>query len=91
MGHNLAVFKEIFVRNFSQYNTRSKSKIISKQCSNTFSQQLSFCGPANWAKVPVLLQDTVKRTQAFSSKLCKFLNLLGAFTLASDVYVNKMN
>ena len=73
-GLNPAVFQDILVQSRSQYNTRSKSNIISKRCSNTFSQQsITFCGKAYWAKVSVT-QDTAISVPAFSNRLRKLLS-----------------
>ena len=74
-GLNPAVFQNILVQSLSQYNTRRKSNIISKRCSNIFSQQsITFRDPAYWAKVLITLRDTAISVQAFSNRLRKLLS-----------------
>ena len=56
-------------------NTRRKSNIISKRCSNTFSQQsITFRGQAYSAKISITLRNTAILVQVFSNRLCKLLS-----------------
>ena len=72
---NPSVFQDIFAQSLSLHNTRCKSNIISKRCSNTFSEQsITFCGSTYWTKIPVTLRDTAISIQAFSNKLRKLLS-----------------
>ena len=74
-GNNPFVFQDIFVQSLSKHNTRRKSSIIYKKCSNTFSQQsIIFCDPVYWAKVLLSLRDTAISVQAFSNRMRKLLS-----------------
>ena len=73
-GKNPDVFRNVFVKSISQYNTRNRSKLIPKLCSSSLCQQsISYQGPAIWSKLPIFFKNEKISVVTFSAKLRNYL------------------
>ena len=73
-GKNPDVFRNVFVKSISQYNTRNRSKLIPKPCSSSLCQQsISYQGPAIWSKLPIFFKNEKMSVVTFSAKLRNYL------------------
>ena len=82
-GKNPDVFRNVFVKSISQYNTRNRSKLIPKPCSSSLCQQsISYQGPAIWSKLPIFFKNEKMSVVTFSAKLRNYLctNSIGIWT-----------
>ena len=71
-GKNPIAFKDVFTKNESKYNTRTKSIFIPKKCFSTVCQQaISHCGPTYWNCIPC---DLKNKNKVFDFLLLRFIN-----------------
>lgn len=71
---NPVAFNNIFSTNNSNYNTRSNSQIVVKQCTTKLSQQsISAIGPSVWNALNPNLKNTKQTTKSFTKNLTNYL------------------
>ena len=72
-GKNLRVFLHVFTRATLNYNTRNKSKYISKLYFNSLCQKsIFYCAPMFWNKVPNSLKNKKQNLGTFCKNFHKF-------------------
>ena len=73
-GKNPDVFRNVFVKSISQYNTRNRFKLIPKPCSSSLCQQsISYQGPAIWSKLPIFFKNEKNVCCHIQRKVAKLL------------------